>query len=159
IKPDHFKPAFERAFAAHRAEISAIANNPEPPSFANTIDALERSGDALNRVSNVFHLLAGAYTNDAIMATERELAPLQAQHWNAILMDAALYRRVDAIHRQRGEARLSPEQERVLERYRLMFTRAGAALEPTAKKRLAEINERLASLGTAFSQNVLADEQ
>ena len=107
----------------------------------------------------MFHVLAGAHTNDAILAIERELAPLEAKHWNRILMDAALFRRIDSLFRRRDQLGLSAEQARVLERYHTMFTRAGAALDPPAKARLADINERLATLGTSFSQNVLADEQ
>ncbi|MFL6798622.1 MAG: M3 family metallopeptidase [Xanthobacteraceae bacterium] len=159
IKPDDFAAAFDRAFAAHAQEVTAIANDPAEPSFANTIEAVERSGRELGRVSDVFHLLAGAHTSDAIQAIERELAPREARHWNGIYMDAALFRRVDALYRQRDRLPLTADQQRVLERYHTRFTRAGAALEPAAKARLAEITERLASLGTAFSQNVLADEQ
>ena len=159
IRPEHFLPAFTTAFAAHAAEVAAIASDPAEPSFANTIEALEQAGETLNRISNTFHVLAEAHTNDALLAAERELAPLRAQHWNKILLDERLFRRVDALYRRSGELELTPEQARVLERYHAMFKRAGAALDATAKARLAEINERLASLGTAFSQNVLADEQ
>jgi peptidyl-dipeptidase Dcp len=120
---------------------------------------MELSGTELTRIGNVFHALAGAHTNDAILAIERDLAPLQAKHWNRILMDEALFRRIDLLHRRRDALALTPEQARVLERYHLRFKRAGAALDAAAKARLAEINERLATLGTAFSQNVLADEQ
>ena len=159
IRPEHFLPAFTTAFAAHAAEVAAIASDPAEPSFANTIEALEQAGETLNRISNTFHVLAKAHTNDALLAAERELAPLRAQHWNKILLDERLFQRVDALYRRSGELELTPEQARVLERYHAMFKRAGAALDATAKARLAEINERLASLGTAFSQNVLADEQ
>jgi peptidyl-dipeptidase Dcp len=159
IRPEHFLPAFTTAFAAHAAEVAAIASDPAEPSFANTIEALEQAGETLNRISNTFHVLAEAHTNDALLAAERELAPLRAQHWNKILLDERLFRRVDALYRRSGELELTPEQARVLERYHAMYKRAGAALDATAKARLAEINERLASLGTAFSQNVLADEQ
>jgi peptidyl-dipeptidase Dcp len=159
IRPEHFLPAFERAFAAHQAEVTAIATDAAAPTFANTIEALERSGDALTRASYVFGVLSGAHTNDAIQEVERALAPLEAQHWNRILMDEALFRRIDALHRQRDQLGLSAEQLRVLDRYHLMHTRAGAALDAAAKTRLAAINERLASLGTSFSQNLLADEQ
>src|SRR6266849_3875834 len=157
IKAEHFGPAFARAFAAHAAEVAAIAADAEPPSFANTIEALETSGEALMRIGSVFRLVADAHSSDAILAIERELAPAEARHWNRILMDEALFRRIDELHRDRLP--LGAEQERVLERYHAMFSRAGAALAPPAKARLAEINERLASLGTSFSQNVLADEQ
>jgi peptidyl-dipeptidase Dcp len=159
IEPQHFPPAFAHAFAAHEAEIAVIARDPAEPSFANTIDALEMSGAELSRIENVFHALAGAHTNDAILAIERELAPRQAKHWNRILMDAALFLRIDFLQRRRDALALTPEQARVLDRYHVRFKRAGAALDAAAKTRLAEINERLASLGTAFSQNVLADEQ
>src|SRR5947209_2713677 len=159
IEPQHFPPAFARAFAAHEAEVAAVAADAAEPTFANTIDALELSGAALRRVGHVFRVLAGAHTNDAILAIERELAPLQAKHWNRILMDEALFRRIDFLYRRRAELELSAEQARVLERYHVTFKRAGAALAAAAKARLAAINERLATLGTAFSQNVLADEQ
>jgi len=159
IRPEHFAPAYARAIAEHEAEIEAIAARPEPPDFANTIDALELGGRALMRVESVFHLLAGAHSNEALLEIERELAPQVASHWNKIRTDAALFRRIDALVRQDDALGLSAEQKRVLERYHTAGRRAGAALDGAAKKRLAEIVERLAELGTAFSQNVLADEQ
>src|SRR6516165_1297789 len=159
IEPAHFRPAFARAFATHAAEVAAIAGNAQAPTFANTIDALEASGEALTRAVDLFYLLAGAHTNDAILAFERELAPLKAKHWDRILMDAALFGRIDGLYRMRDRLALSAEQRRVLERYHVKFTRAGAALDAAAKARLADVNARLATLGTAFSQNVLADEQ
>jgi peptidyl-dipeptidase Dcp len=159
IKPDDFREAFARAFTAHRAEVAAIAADAAAPTFANTIAALEASGAALTRTVNVFNLLADAHTNDAIQAIEREVAPLKAKHWDSILMDATLFGRVDHLYRMRDRLALSAEQRRVLERYYLKFIRAGAALDAAAKARLADVNERLATLGTTFSQNVLADEQ
>jgi peptidyl-dipeptidase Dcp len=107
----------------------------------------------------VFFNLSGSHTNDAIQAIEREIAPVLAKHRNAIFMNEALFRRVEALYARRDALGLSPEQARVLDRYRTIFVRAGAQLAPEAKKRLAEITERLASLGTQFSQNVLADEK
>ena len=159
ITPDHFRPAYARALAEHEAEIAAIAAAPEPPSFDNTIGALELSGRALARVEHVFHLLVGAHSNDALLEIEREIAPQIARHWNKIHTDAALFRRIEALMRQADTLGLSAEQKRVLERYHVTFRRAGAGLEAAAKARLAAIIERLAALGTAFSQNVLADEQ
>jgi peptidyl-dipeptidase Dcp len=159
IRPDHFREAFARAFAAHTAEVAAIAGNTAAPSFANTIAALEASGEALTRTADVFNLLAGAHTDDAILAIERELAPLKAKHWDAILMDAALFDRIDGLYQMRERLALSAQERRVLERYHLKFVRAGAALDAATKARLADINARLATLGTIFSQNVLADEQ
>ncbi len=159
IAPDAFRDAFAQAFAAHLGEIDAIAAGPQPPSFDNTIAALERSGRALNRVSSLFHALTGAHSNDALLAIEREISPKLAAHWNKIRLNDALFARIDALWRQRDQLKLSPDQARVLERYHTTFRRAGAGLDAAAKARLAEIAERLAALGTGFSQNVLKDEQ
>ena len=159
IKPEHFAPAYARAFAEHEAEIDAVAGQSAPPDFANTIAALEMSGRALCRVEQVFHLLVGAHSNDALLEIERELSPRVASHWNKIRTNAALFGRIDTLMRQADTLGLTAEQKRVLERYHTAFRRAGAALDGAAKARLAEIIERLAALGTAFSQNVLADEQ
>ncbi len=159
IKPEHFRPAFERAMAAHRTEIDAIAASPSAPSFDNTIEALERSGHDLDRVSNVFFVLAGADSGAAIEAVEREISPLLARHSNALYLNAKLYARIAELYRWRDRLGLSAEQARVLDRYHTRFVRAGAALDKPAQDRLATINERLASLGTQFGQNVLADEK
>ena len=159
IHAEHFRPGFDHAMAEQMAEIACIAANPEPENFANTILALERSGAALNRVSSVFHALAGAHTDDALMAIEREMSPRLAAHRNRIHLNAALFARIDALWNRRDALGLTPEQARVLERYHVTFRRAGAGLAEDAKARIAAIGERLAELGTAFSQNVLADEQ
>jgi peptidyl-dipeptidase Dcp len=159
IAPEHFREAYARAVAEHEAEIAAIAAGAAPPSFANTIAAMELSGRALDRIGNVFYLLAGAHSDDALLEIEREIAPRIARHWNKINTNAALFRRIDTLMAQADTLGLSAEQKRVLERYHMTFRRAGAALDGAAKERLTEIIERLAALGTAFSQNVLADEQ
>ncbi|HZB37126.1 MAG TPA: M3 family metallopeptidase [Beijerinckiaceae bacterium] len=159
IAPDHFRPAFDRALAAHKAEIAAIAEDSAAPTFANTVDRMERSGRELRRVSAVFFNLAGSHTNDALQAIEREMSPLLARHRSAIFMNQALYARFAALFDQRELLGLSAEQARVLDRYHTIFVRAGAQLEPESRKRLAAILERLATLGTQFSQNVLADEK
>ncbi|WP_034991748.1 M3 family metallopeptidase [Beijerinckia mobilis] len=159
VEASHFMPAFTQAFAAARAEIEAIAENPQPPTFANTIGALERAGNDLDRVSLTFFNLAGADTNDALEEVEREIAPLMSRHRSAIYLNEALFRRIESLWNERESLGLDPEQARVLERYHIAFTRNGAALAPEAKARLAEISERLATLGTQFSQNVLADEK
>ena len=98
IRPEHFRPAFDRALAAHRAEIDAIAADPAEPSFANTIEALERAAAALDRVSNVFFVLAGADTGDALEAVERDISPLLARHSNAMYLDRALYARIADLY-------------------------------------------------------------
>ena len=159
IKAEHFRPAFDRALAEHRAEIETIAQNAAEPSFENTIAALEKGGRELERVANVFFVLAGADTSDDIEAIERDVSPMLARHNNALYLNPALYSRIASLHGRRGSLGLSPEQTRVLERYHTRFVRAGAALEKPAQDRLAAINERLASLGTQFAQNVLADEK
>lgn len=159
IEPGHFRPAFDRALAAHRAEIDVIAANPAAPSFDNTITALEKSGRELESVANVFFVLAGADTSDEIEAVERDVSPLLARHNNALYLNRTLYARLAALYAKRETLDLNAEQARVLERYHTRFVRAGAALEKPAQERLAAINERLASLGTQFGQNVLADEK
>ncbi|MGA2943081.1 MAG: M3 family metallopeptidase [Xanthobacteraceae bacterium] len=159
IKPEHFRPAYTLALADHEVEIAAIKADPAAPSFDNTIGALELSGRALTRVENVFHMLVSAHSNEDLLAIEREIVPLTALHWNKVNTEAALFARVDALMQQAGKLGLTAEQARVLERYHTGFRRAGAGLDQTAKKRLTEITERLAALGTSFSQNILADEQ
>ena len=110
-------------------------------------------------MSSVFYVLAGAHTSEAIQAIERDMAPRLARHWNEIHLNDGLFARLDAVHKRAADLGLTSEQARVLERYHAMFRRAGAGLDAAAKQRLKEIGERLASLGTAFGQNVLADEQ
>jgi peptidyl-dipeptidase Dcp len=158
IKDEDFAPAFEAAFAAHRAEIDAIAANPETPTIANTLAALELAGDALDRVSSVFWLRAGAHTNPAIQSLERDIAPKMSQHFSAIAMNKKLFARIDALWEKRTALGLDEETTRVLEKTRAGFVRAGALLDDAAQARFKAIGERLATLGTTFGQNVLKDE-
>jgi peptidyl-dipeptidase Dcp len=159
LRPQHYRPAFDAALAEHRTEIDAIAGDSAAPTFENTIAALELSGQTLRKVSAVFFNLCGTDGNAETEAIEREVAPVLARHRSAILLNEALFRRVDDLHRRRDALGLDAEQRRVLERHHLVFRRAGAALAAPARRRLAEIVERLATLGTAFSQAVLADEK
>ena len=159
LTPAHFRPAFDQALVAHRAELDAISANATAPTFGNTIVALERSGRALDKVANVFFVLAGADTGEAIEAVEREMSPLLARHSNAMYLDRKLYARIADLYARRDTLGLNAEQARLLGRYHTRFVRAGGALEKAAQDRLAAINERLASLGTQFGQNVLADEK
>ena len=101
IAPEHYRSAFDTALAEQQAQISAIAGNPEDPTFANTIEALEKSGQTLKKVGGVFFNLAGSHTNDAIKAVEREMAPILAKHRNSIFMNEALYRRVASLYDKR----------------------------------------------------------
>src|SRR5689334_11582645 len=137
IKLDHFRPAFDRALADHRGEIDAIAANPNPPDFGNTIAALERSGRALERVAGVFFVLAGANTSDEIEAIERDISPLLARHNNALYLNREVYARIAGLYARREALSLDAEQARVLERYHTRFVRSGAALEKKAQDRLA----------------------
>jgi peptidyl-dipeptidase Dcp len=158
IRPEHFMPAFEAALAKHKDEIGAIMADPAEPDFANTIEALERAGRALSRVGGVFYNLTGADTNETLQGIERELSPITSRHWSAVMMEPALFARVDAVFAKRDTLGLDAEQLRLLERTHRGFVRAGAQLSADDKKRLAAINERLAGLGTQFGQNVLKDE-
>ena len=159
IAPEHFRPAFDGALARHRAAIDRIAATPEAASFGNTVAALEQSFQELSRISAVFYALNGAHTNDALEAVALEISPLLARHYSEIFQHEGLYGRIAALQAERNRLGLDAEQRRVLERYHTAFVRAGAALAPAERARLAEINERLALAGTRFSQNVLADEK
>ncbi len=159
IAPEHFIPAFEQAFADHSAEIAAITHDPSLPDFANTITALERSGKLLAKVSAVFYDLVSANSNPAILAIDKEVSLRMARHWSPIMMNAVLFGRIAMLHDNRASLTLTGEQMRLLERTYTRFHRAGAGLSEDAKKRMAEINERLAHLGTAFSHHLLGDEQ
>jgi peptidyl-dipeptidase Dcp len=159
ICPEHFMPAFERAFVDHAAEVAAITHDPAVPDFDNTITALERSGRLLTKVSAVFYDLVSAHSNPAILEIDKELSLRMARHWNPIMMNAVLFGRIAMLHEKRKELALTGEQMRLLERTYTRFHRAGAGLSDEAKARMAEINERLAHLGTSFSHHLLADEQ
>src|SRR3981189_1387307 len=159
ILPEHSRPAFEQAFAAHSAEIAAITHDPSVPDFANTITALERSGKLLSKVAAVFYDLVSAHSNPAILEIDKEVSLRMARHWNPIMMNAVLFGRIALLRDNRASLDLTPEQMRLLERTYTRFHRAGAGLSEEAKKRMAEINERLAQLGTGFSQHLLGDEQ
>ena len=159
IRPEHFLPAFERAFADHAAEIGAIEHDPSAPDFANTITALERSGKLLSKVSAVFDDLVSAHSDPALLEIDKEVSLRMARHWNPIMMNAVLFGRIALLHQDRFSLALTSEQLRLLERTYTRFHRAGAGLDEAAKKRMAEINEQLAHLGTAFSHHLLGDEQ
>lgn len=159
LTADRFEPAFEVAMASHAAEISAISGADAPASFDNTVAAMERAGGLLRRVSATFHALAGANTDDALQAVERAVSPRLSRHFSAISLNEALFARVDALYEARDTLGLDAESLRLLERMHLGFVRSGARLVGSDRDTLAEINARLSELGTAFSQNVLADEK
>ena len=159
IEDRDFEAAFAAALPAHLAEIEAIANNPEEPTLENTIVAMETAGELLTRASSIFWNLSGANTNDTVQALERKLSPELSRHRSAIMMNRALFGRIDTLYQKRESLGLDAEADRVLELTWKSFVRSGAKLDETDQTRLAAINERLATLGTAFSQNVLADER
>ena len=158
VRAEHFVPAFERAIALHRAEIEAIANQAEPPTFENTIAAFDRSGRLFWRIEGLFYNLTASETSPALQAAERELAPVVAAHHNAVYLHERLFARIDAVHARRAALGLAAEDLRMLERLHTDFVRSGARLAAGQRARYAWINERLAELHTRFGQNVLADE-
>lgn len=158
IASEDFKTAFEQALKTDRADIDAIADNPEEPTFANTIEALELAGEQLSRVGAIFWNLSGSHSNDELRALEREIAPELSKHSTITTINENLFKRIDSLWQRRGELQLSVEQLRVLERKWKAFVRGGASLEGDNQKRLGDINARLAQLGASFSQNILADE-
>jgi peptidyl-dipeptidase Dcp len=159
IKVEHFAPAFEAAINAHNAEIDAIAGNPQAPTFANTIEAMERAGDALIKPSGVFWNLSGSNTNDALQALEREWSPKFAAHYTGITTNAALFKRIDTLFAAKDTLGLDAEQLRLLEKTHKSFVRSGAKLEGPARDRYKELSQTRAKLTTQFGQNILADEK
>ncbi|MFF8900303.1 M3 family metallopeptidase [Streptomyces lydicus] len=156
IRHEHYLPAFERGMAEQREEIAAIGSRTEPPTFENTVEALERSGAVLGRVSRVFFNKAGSDTDDALQALEAELAPRLAAHDDALLLDPALFARLDALHEAREDLALDPEQVRVLERHHTLRVRAGARLAPDQQRRLRELNTEIAARCAEFRRNLRA---
>ena len=157
IADEHYRPAFEAGLAEHAAEIDAIAGNDAEPTFENTVVALERAGELLDRVYSVFGNLAGSNSTDEIQAIQAELAPKLAAHHDAIHLNPRLFARIDTLHERRDELGLDEEQYRLLERRHTDFSRAGAGLPEADQARLRELNEQLSTLQTRFQQNLLRD--
>ena len=158
ILPAHFAPAFDVAMRAHLKELDAIATNPALPSFENTAVAFDRSGRLLDRLSLLFDNLTSSQTSPELQVIERDLAPLQAAHRNAIFLNAALFSRFQRLYEQLDDGGGDSEARRLVERIHRDFVRAGANLSGQDRTRYAQIAETLASLSTRFGQNVLADE-
>ena len=156
IQDAHYQPAIEEGMRQHLAEVRTIADNPEPASFENTIEALERSGALLTRSAGVFFAMTSAHTNPTLQAAEEVLAPKLAEHADAIHLDPALFARVKSLHGQRAELGLTPEQVVVLERTYDNFVRAGAELDAGKQAELRTLNSEESSLTTAFSNKLLA---
>ena len=159
IRDEDFAPAIDAGLAEARANIGQIASNPDAPTFANTIDALELAEALLDRVSGVFYNLAGADANDTREALMRDLAPKLSAFSSEVTNNKSLFSKIETLWQNRATLSLTPEQARVLELYRQMFVRSGALLEGAEAERLTAVKARLAVLGTQFSQNLLADER
>lgn len=156
IRDEDYLPGFEQAIAIKRAEVMAIASDPAAPTFANTIIALERSGQMLGRVARAFSARQGSNTNPMLDATQSKVSPLLAALDNDIMLNTALFARIRALYEARATLGLDAEQSRVLELYHDDFVRAGAQLDAPAKAQLAELNTRLSVLQTAFGQKLTA---
>ena len=159
IRDEDFMPAFDAALTEARANIAAIATNPEAPSFANTIAAMELAEESLDRVGGVFYNLAGADSTSAREALQRDLAPKMSAFSSEIINNRALFQRIETLWQERETLGLDDEQLRVLTLYRRMFVRSGAQLDGAEAERLTAVKARLAVLGTEFGQNLLADER
>jgi peptidyl-dipeptidase Dcp len=157
IKNEDFAPAFEEGMRQQSAEIDAIANSKAAPSFQNTIVAMERSGQLLNRVSTAFFNLVGANTNETLNALDKELAPKLAAHSDKIRLNEKLYKRIQTLYGKRASLHLDAESAYLLQRYHTDFVRAGAQLSNSDKIKLKAYNGQIAALQTQFSQNVLKE--
>jgi peptidyl-dipeptidase Dcp len=157
IRSEHYRPAFTAGMAEQRREVEAIAVDPAEPTLENTLDALERSGALLTRVSATFFNLTSSAVTDELAALEADVAPELAAHRDAILLDGRLFARIEALQARRDELELDAEQERLLERYHRDFVRAGAGLDDDAQARLREINGELSGLSAEFKTKLLAD--
>ena len=153
-----FKPALETAMATSLAEIDRIANDPAPPTFQNTIEALERTGDSFDRVTTYYGIWSSTMNTPDFQPVQREMAPKLAAFSDQINQNVALFRRIEAVYNSPDKGKLTPEQQRLTWLYYTNAVRSGAKLDATAKARLSQINQRLAALFTSFNQNVLADE-
>ncbi|MFO7999336.1 MAG: peptidase M3, partial [Bacteroidales bacterium] len=143
IDDEHFLPAIEEGIKRHKAEIDAIINNPEEPTFENTIVAYDKAGDMLSRVNSVFGGIRSAETNSRLQEIARETTPMLSAHSNSISMNMDLFERIEAVYEQREDLDLDQEQMRVVEMYYRDFERSGAALSEDDRERLGEINERM----------------
>ncbi len=157
IRDEHYMPAFREGMARQKKEIEAVIANPEPPTFANTIEAVEHSGQLLTRVANVFFCLTEGNTNPALQAMEAEVSPLLAKHRDDITLDPKLFARYKAVYEGRDKLPLTPEQARLLEKGYKSFVRGGANLDEAAKTEFRAINEELSRLTVKFGDNVLKE--
>ncbi|WP_108809037.1 M3 family metallopeptidase [Aquimarina spinulae] len=157
IKDEHYMPAFKKGMEENLAEIDVIVNNPEAPTFANTLEELERTGKLLTKAQSVFYNLTGSNTNPKLQELQRELSPLISAHYDKITLNEDLFKRVETIYQERENLNLSNEQRKLLEDTRKSFVRSGALLDKEQKVKITEINSKISELTTAFGQNLLAE--
>ncbi|MDD4374782.1 MAG: M3 family metallopeptidase [Bacteroidales bacterium] len=157
IEPAHFMPAFEAALKENKDEIDAIVNQKAEADFANTIEAFERSGEMLDKVSSVFYNLNSSLTSDTMQAIARELSPMMSRHSDDVMLNPQLFARIKAVHDKANDLSLNAEQQMLLEKMYKRFVRSGALLDQTAQDQLRKINEELSMLSLQFGENVLAE--
>ena len=157
IKDEHYMPAFVKGMDENIKEIDAITNNPEDPTFSNTIEELERTGKLLSKVQRTFSNLASSNTNTRLQELQRELSPLLSAHYDKIALNEKLFKRVEAVWENRTKEQLTKEQKKLLEDTRKQFVRSGALLSEEEKLKITEINSKISELTTKFGQNLLAE--
>src|SRR5678815_4687687 len=158
VKPESLKPALEAGMKEALADLNKIANDPAAPNFDNTIAAMERAGRLLDRTTTIYGIYSSTMDTEPVQAVEREMEPKLAAFRDQVTQNEKLFKRIAAVYDTRESSNLTPEQQRLTWLRYTDFVRAGAKLDATAKKRLSEINQQLATLFTTFSQNLLADE-
>lgn len=157
IQEEHYLPAFKEGMELQNMEIEAIVNNPEAPTFENTIEAMESTGSLLRKVGSVFGVLNGSMTNDNMQKIARENAPLRSKHWDDIMLNEKLFQRIKTVYEQKDKLDLATEQNTLLEKYYKDFVRSGANLDEEKKTRLKEINQEMSVLTVKFGENVLKE--
>lgn len=158
IELAHYAPAFDEGMRRHKEQITAINGEKSPPTFENTVEALERSGEMLDRVASVFFAMKSSMNNDQMEVIAKDVAPKLSQHGDEILLNEQLFQRVEAIWEKRGQLDLAPEQRRLLDETRKRFVRGGANLPADKKERLKAINKKLTLLSLSFAEHVLKEE-
>ena len=157
IKDAHYMPAYQKGMEENLSEIDVIVKNPETPTFANTIEELERTGKLLTKVSRVFSNLASSNTNPKLQELQRELSPMLSAHYDKISLNEGLFNRVEAVWQEKESLDLTSEQRKLLEDTRKQFVRSGALMSEEQKKQITEINSKISGLSTSFGQNLLAE--
>jgi len=157
IKNEHYMPAFKKGMEENLAEVDLIVNNDEDPTFANTIEALERTGKLLGKVQRVFSNLSSSNTNSQLQELQRDLSPMLSAHYDKIALNEGLFKRVQSIWNKRESSDLTKEQEKLLNDKHKQFVRSGALLNDSEKKQITKINSKISQLSTEFGQNLLAE--